>query len=57
MTLRIEPYTIDTKNEISSNSITYWGIYLDDREISTTSTKEQAENTKKWMEDWLSKTH
>lgn len=54
MTLKIEPYTIETKNEISSYPITYWGIYLDDREISMTSTKEQAEHTKKWMEDWLS---
>jgi hypothetical protein len=30
--------------------ITYWGIYLDDRYISYTSSREQAERTKVWME-------
>jgi hypothetical protein len=33
--------------------ITYWGIYLDDRYISYTSSKELAEKTKVWMEKWL----
>ena len=33
--------------------ITYWGIYLDDKHISFVSSKEQAEETKLWMEKWL----
>ena len=53
MTITIEPYTINSNIENSNIPITYWGIYLDDKEISTTSTKEQAEKTKKWMENWL----
>jgi len=53
MTITIEPYTISSNFENSNVPITYWGIYLDDKEISTTSTKEQAEKTKQWMENWL----
>lgn len=53
MTITIEPYTINSHFENSNIPITYWGIYLEDKEISTTSTKEQAEETKKWMENWL----
>jgi hypothetical protein len=33
--------------------ITYWGIYLDDRYISYTSSKELAEKSRLWMEKWL----
>lgn len=33
--------------------ITYWGIYLDDRYISYTSSRELAEKTKLWIEKWL----
>jgi hypothetical protein len=33
--------------------IVYWGIYLDDKYISHTSNKEQAEKTKTWLEKWL----
>ena len=33
--------------------ITYWGIYLDDKHISYTSSKELAEKTKLWIEKWL----
>ncbi|HWP92995.1 MAG TPA: hypothetical protein VNN20_12450 [Thermodesulfobacteriota bacterium] len=33
--------------------ITYWGIYLDDKYISYTSSKDLAEKTKIWMEKWL----
>ena len=53
MTITIEPYTINSNIENSNIPLTYWGIYLDDIEISTTSTKEKAEKTKEWMENWL----
>jgi len=53
MPITIEPYVIHSNIENSNIPITYWGIYLDDKEISTTSTKEQAERTKEWMENWL----
>lgn len=33
--------------------ITYWGIYLDDKYISYTSSKELAEKTKLWIQKWL----
>jgi hypothetical protein len=33
--------------------ITYWGIYLDDKYISYTSSRELAEKTKVWIEKWL----
>ena len=33
--------------------ITYWGIYLDDKYISYTSSKELAEKTKVWIQKWL----
>ena len=33
--------------------ITYWGIYVDDKHVSSASSKEQAEKTKQWMERWL----
>jgi hypothetical protein len=32
---------------------TYWGIYVDDKYVSYTSSKELAEKTKLWMEKWL----
>jgi len=53
MTITIEPYTINSEIENSMSPITLWGIYLDNKEISTTSTKEQAQNTKEWVENWL----
>jgi len=56
MTITIEPYTI-SNFENSNIPITYWGIYLDEKEISTTSTREQAEKTKKWMESYLENNH
>ncbi len=33
--------------------ITYWGIYIDDKYVSYTSSKELAEKTKVWIEKWL----
>ncbi len=53
MTITIEPCTANSNIENSNIPITYWGIYLDDKEISITSTKEKAQKTKQWMEDWL----
>jgi len=53
MTITIEPYTINLNFENSEIPITYWGIYLNDKKISTTSTKEQAEKTKVWVKNWL----
>ena len=35
--------------------ITYWGIYLDDKHVSYTSSRELAEKTKLWMEKWLTR--
>jgi hypothetical protein len=69
MTIRITPFTVgSTRNlrtplieEINEEKIeknypplTYWGIYLDDKQISYTSSKELAEKTQLWMEKWLS---
>jgi hypothetical protein len=68
MTITIAPFTIDSscdcpalpvgyekKNNIKKDHlpITYWGIYLDDKYISYTSSKELAEKTKLWIEKWL----
>jgi hypothetical protein len=64
MTITIAPFTIDRSHECGSLSpvyagdglitpITYWGIYIDDKNISYTSSKELAEKTKVWMEKWL----
>lgn len=55
MTIEIEQHI--TKNENLNSPIIYWGVYLDGKEVSLSSTKEQAENTKKWMENWLNHTH
>ena len=69
MTIRITPFTVgSTRNlralligdineeKIEKNypPLTYWGIYLDDKQISYTSSKELAEKTKLWMGKWLS---
>ena len=68
MTITITPFTVDPnpdfkaspfgyeiKEQIKRNHlpITYWGIYIDDKYISYTSSKELAEKTKLWMERWL----
>jgi hypothetical protein len=69
MTIRITPFTVgSTRNlralliedmneeKIKKNNppLTYWGIYLDDKQISYTSSKELAEETQLWTEKWLS---
>ena len=68
MIITIAPFTINTsckypallieqeKEELTQRchlQITYWGIFLDDKHISYTSSKELAEKTKVWMEKWL----
>ncbi|GBD38984.1 hypothetical protein HRbin37_01245 [bacterium HR37] len=68
MTITITPFTVDpecncktipqgcSKEEHlreSHKPITYWGIHMDNRFISFTSSKELAEKTKAWMEKWL----
>lgn len=68
MMITIAPFTIDTscycsalqieykKEEQTKRNhllITYWGIYLDDKYISYTSSRELAEKTKVWIEKWL----
>ncbi len=67
MMIRIAPITVEPScNCISAYGheekehvkryhvpITYWAIYLDDKYISYTSTKEMAEKTRLWMEKWL----
>jgi hypothetical protein len=70
MNITIAPFTVDPtcdckaqligKREKHINKyhppITYWGIYLNDKHISRTSSKELAEQTKLWLEKWLSNT-
>ncbi|MER3445812.1 MAG: hypothetical protein C4291_02780 [Candidatus Dadabacteria bacterium] len=67
MTITIAPFTVDSKGSYTAplvgdtekekptqkNSLTYWGIYIDDKYVSYTSSKELAEKTKVWMEKWL----
>ena len=68
MTITIAPFTIDASHDYSALlvghvkeehtkrnhlPITYWGIYLDDKYVSYTSSKELAEKTKIWIEKWL----
>ena len=36
-----------------NTSITYWGVYLDEKFVSYTSSRELAEKTKLWIEKWL----
>ncbi|HEX3034830.1 MAG TPA: hypothetical protein VHT73_06800 [Thermodesulfobacteriota bacterium] len=60
MTITIAPFTVNTNNTGMNESVNnapfpiiYWGIYLDEKYISHTSSKEQAEKTKVWVEKWL----
>lgn len=55
MAIKIEPYTYENKLLADGMNITYWAVYLDDDQISVTSTREKAEETKQWMEQWLSR--
>ncbi len=53
MTFTIEPYKYNKNIETPGKQIIYWGVYLDDMEISTTTSEEKAIETKEWMENWL----
>jgi len=67
MTITITPFTVgpiynlrapligDMKEQIKKNHLptTYWGIFLDDKQVSFVSSKKLAEKTKLWMEKWL----
>jgi hypothetical protein len=64
MNITISPFTIssDTEFKLSlfkinkkepKKPIVYWGIYLNNKQISYTSSKQLAEKTKLWMENWL----
>lgn len=68
MTIKITPFTVDSTRNLrapltgyikeekikkNESPITYWGIYLDDKQVSFVSSKELAEKTKLWMEKWL----
>ena len=65
MTIKIDNFTIDSGNNSISPPYTgekkekqvfplvYWGIYLNNERISYTSSKQLAEKTKSWMENWL----
>ena len=37
--------------------ITYWGVFLGENKVSATSSREQAERTREWMENWLAGAH
>ena len=67
MNITIEPYTVTpicesiVSREYSTEyngddpmPITYWGVYLGESKMSSTSTEELALKTKEWMENWLS---
>jgi len=72
MTISIAPFTVnpvfggarlglerrrEQPDDVGSfTQITYWGICLDDKQISYTSSRELAEKTKLWMERWLKHT-
>ena len=50
---RVDDHITDEKNRHTSAKTTYWGIYMDGKQVSFTSSKELAEKTKVWMEKWL----
>ena len=49
----LNDYITDDKNGHTGPKITYWGIYLDGKQVSYTSSKELAAKTKVWIEKWL----
>ena len=68
MDIKIVPYTFDPSCDCSPEAvgsdknlhiershapITYWGVFLNENRVSTTSSRELAEKTKAWMENWL----
>ena len=53
MSLRIEPYKYENNCPKDGAQITYWAVFMNEDKISVTSTREKAEQTKQWMEQWL----
>ena len=64
MTITITPLTINSDDEFKLSLFwndkreeygqpVYWGVYLNDELVSYTSSKQLAEKTKLWMENWL----
>jgi hypothetical protein len=65
--MTIAPFTVDPRHSFTASlfgdankegrtqksPLTYWGVYIDDKYVSYTSSKELAEKTKVWMEKWL----
>ncbi len=66
--IKIVPYTFEPSCDCSPEAvgydrslhvrdahapITYWGVFLNEKRISTSSSRELAEKTKAWMENWL----
>lgn len=65
MTITVAPFTVNlTDNRVISPFAPYkeeealpavfWGVYMQSELISYTSSRKQAEDTKLWMERWLS---
>ncbi|HWP91181.1 MAG TPA: hypothetical protein VNN20_03145 [Thermodesulfobacteriota bacterium] len=46
-------YLFKNDQEKSKKPVVYWGIYLNNEQISYTSSRQLAEETKSWMENWL----
>ena len=68
MDIKIVPYTFEPSCDCSPEAvgydknfhitkahapITYWGVFLNESRVSSTSSRELAEKTKEWMESWL----
>ncbi|MFI5323920.1 MAG: hypothetical protein ACHQ6U_10390 [Thermodesulfobacteriota bacterium] len=71
MDIKVAPYTFEPSCDCSPEvvgfdknihicdihaPITYWGVFLNENRVSMTSSRELAEKTREWMEDWLVKT-
>ncbi len=50
-----EVYGFDREEHMESvhAPVTYWGVFLNDTRVSAASSRELAEKTKEWMENWL----
>jgi hypothetical protein len=68
MDIRLEPYTFEPScncppDEVGFDKdlhirdshipITYWGVFINEDRVSMTSSRELAEKTKVWIENWL----
>ncbi|MEM4408920.1 MAG: hypothetical protein QXI19_09280 [Candidatus Caldarchaeum sp.] len=61
MNFRIEPFTVEISHGADGgvtarhtpDRVVYWGLYLDDKPIMRSSSRELTEDAKNWMEKWL----